>query len=146
MRKIGRNGWTAWRAFVGVAYLVAAAFNLFVTLPTGDLSWFADNAWSPALTDFVTSVVQPNHELFVLLVVVFEVAVGALILSRRRLVDIGVVSSVLWVLFLIPFLQPFPMAATNVVLAVIQGVLLYRRYDASIWELVRDRLLATFGR
>lgn len=139
MRKIGRSGWNVWRAFVGLAYLVAAVFNLLSTLPARDLSWFADNAWSPVLGDFVRQVVDPNHGLFMLLVVIFEVAVGVSILSRDRFVDLGVGSSVLWVLLLIPFLQPFPMAATNVVLALLQGILLLRRYDASIWELVRDR-------
>jgi uncharacterized protein YhhL (DUF1145 family) len=49
----------------------------------------------------------------------------------------GVTASVLWVLFLIPFLQPFPMAATNVVLAILQGILLLRRYDTAIWRLVQ---------
>jgi hypothetical protein len=37
---------------------------------------------------------------------------------------------------LIPFLQPFPMAATNVVLALISGVFPLRRYDTAIWLLV----------
>ncbi|MCP4205404.1 MAG: hypothetical protein GY769_26130 [bacterium] len=87
----------------------------------------------------MTKVIQPHHELFVLLVVVFELAVGGLILGRGRSVDLGVGCSVLWVLFLIPLLQPFPMAATNVVLALVQGILLLRRYDTAIWELVGIR-------
>jgi hypothetical protein len=136
-RKAGGKGWNIWRAFVGVAYLVAAAFNLIFTLPTGDLGWAAEMAWHPILKDFMTAVVIPNHELVLALVVVFEIAVAVLILGRGRSVDLGIVASVLWVLFLIPFLQPFPMAATNVVLAIIQGILVLRRYDVAIWELVR---------
>jgi hypothetical protein len=136
-RKIGGAGWNIWRGVVGVAYLVAAGFNLFSTLPEGDLGWFADSAWFPFLGDFVRQVVVPNQALFMGLVVVFEVAVGLLILSRGKFVDMGVTASVLWVLFLIPFLQPFPMAATNVVLAILQGILLLRRYDTAIWRLVQ---------
>lgn len=138
VRKIGGTGWNIWRGVVGVAYLVAAAFNLLFTLPRGDLGWFAESAWVPFLQDIVRQVVVPNHELFMVLVVAFEVAVGALILSRDRYVDVGVGASVLWVLFLVPFLQLFPMAATNVMLAIFQGVLLLRRYDTAIWELVRN--------
>jgi hypothetical protein len=137
-RKIGGAGWNIWRGVVGVAYLVAAAFNLFFTLPEGDLGWFADSAWFPFLENFVREAVVPNHVLFMVLVVVFEIAVALLILSRGRYVDMGVAVSVLWVLFLIPFLQPFPMAATNVVLAIVQGILLLRRYDTAIWQLVRN--------
>lgn len=140
-RRPGGIGWNIWRAIVGATYLAAAAFNLFFTLPTGDLRWLADNAWFPALADFVTKAVQPNHEPFMLLVVVFEAAVGVLILGRGRLVDLGIGASVLWVLFLVPFLQPFPMATTNVVLAIVQGSLLLRRYDSSIWELSRAHLV-----
>jgi hypothetical protein len=99
-------------------------------------------AWSPILADFVREVVQPNSQLFIVLVVAFELAVAAFIFSRGRLVDMGVGASVLWVLFLIPFLQPFPMAATNVVLAIVQGILLFRRYDTTIWGLVRNRFSA----
>jgi hypothetical protein len=139
-RKIGGTGWNLWRGLVGTAYLVAAGFNLFFTLPEGDLGWSADSAWFPFLASFVRGVVVPNHELFMVLVVIFEIAVGLLILSRNRYVDLGVAGSVLWVLFLIPFLQPFPMAATNVVLAILQGVLLLRRYDTPIWELLGSLL------
>ena len=96
VRKIGGTGWNIWRGVVGVAYLVAAAFNLLFTLPRGDLGWFAESAWVPFLQDIVRQVVVPNHELFMVLVVAFEVAVGALILSRDRYVDVGVGASVLW--------------------------------------------------
>ena len=128
-------GWNAWRSIIALAYLAAAGFNLFFTLPKGDLSWFADAAWTPILAGFVREVVLPNDTLFMVLVVLFEAAVAVLILGRGRFVDLGVIASVLWVLFLIPFLQPFPMAATNVVLALLQGILLLRRYDTAIWEL-----------
>lgn len=100
--------------------------------------WLADNAWFPSLAEFVREVVQPNHQPLLVLVVAFELAVGVLILSRGRWVDVGVCASVLWVLVLIPFLLPFPMAATNVVLAIVQGILLLRRYEAPIWRLIID--------
>ena len=137
MRKAGRLGWNLWRALIGVGYLAAAGFNSFFTLPHGNLEWFADGAWSPFLADFVRNVVHPHREPLLALVVAFEVAVGILILHRGRAVDIGAGAAVLWVLLLMPFLQPWPMATTNLGLAAVQGIILLRRYDAAVWELGR---------
>lgn len=141
-RKVGAGGWNVWRVVVGVGYLVAAAFNLFSTLPKGDLAWFAENAWLPTLDALVMEVVVPNRAFFMVLVVAFEVVVGALILGRGRSVDVGIGAAVLWVLFLMPFLQPWPMAATNLLLAVVQAVLLLRRYETAIWQLMRRQSAA----
>jgi hypothetical protein len=138
-RRVGTGPWNVWRGVVALGYLVAAAFNLFFTLPQGDLAWFAENAWLPVLEALVMEVVVPSREFFMVLVVAFEVVVGALILGRGRSVDVGVGAAVLWVLFLMPFLQPWPMAATNLLLAVLQAVLLLRRYETAIWQLVRRR-------
>ena len=137
VRRVGSGGWNVWRGLVGAGYLLAAAFNLFFTLPKGDLAWFAENAWLPVLDALVMEVVVPNRELFMALVAAFEVVVGALILSRGRSVDVGVGAAVLWVLILMPFLQPWPMAATNLLLAVVQAVLLLRRYETAIWQFAR---------
>ena len=132
--------WNVWRGVIGVGYLVAAGFNLFFTLPRGELSWFAENAWWPWLDRFVMEVVIPNQEVVMAAVVVFEVAVAWLIMSHGRRVDLGVAVSVAWVLLLMPFLIPVPMAATNLVLAGLQGILAFRRYDMSLWDLMTSGL------
>jgi len=139
-RTVGGIGWNIWRGVVGVAYLAAAAFNLFYTLPKGDLGAFLTaDAWFPFVKDFVNGVVVPHNELIMVLVVLFEIAVGVLILARGRCVDVGVWASVLWVVFLMPFLRPSPHATVNVGLAIVQGVLVLRRYDTPIWGLFRTR-------
>jgi hypothetical protein len=79
---------------------------------------------------------MPNDQLLLVLVIVFEVAVGLAILNRGIWVDVGVAASLLWVIAILPFLA-WPYLITNVVLVVLQGVLLLRRYDNSIWSLVR---------
>ena len=137
-RKVGGVGWNIWRAFIGLAYLAAAVFNTFYTLPRSDqLDGYAEGAWFPLLEDFIWNLFMPNGELFMFLVIVFEVAVAVLILSRDRYVDIGVGASVLWVLAVLPFLA-WPYLITNVVLALMQGVILLRRYDTAIWDSIGD--------
>lgn len=64
-------------------------------------------------------------------------AVALLILSRGRGVDVGIGASVLWVVAILPFLA-LPYLTTNVVLALMQGVIVLRRYETAIWESVRN--------
>lgn len=135
-RKQAGAGWNFWRGFVGFAYLIAAGFNLFVTLPHGELTWFAENAWWPFLTDLMDELIIPNHAVFMTIVVVLEIVVGLLILGRGRYVDVGVGASVAWVVLLMPFLPLVPMGLTNIVLALLQGVLLIRRYETPIWQMI----------
>lgn len=135
-RAIGGAGWNLWRALVGVAYLAAAAFNVGYTLPRSDeLDGYADGAWFGFLEKFMDDVFMPNGALFMSLVIVFEIAVGVLILARGHLVDLGVAASVVWVLVVLPFLA-WPYLLTNLALVVAQGVVMLRRYDRAVPELL----------
>jgi hypothetical protein len=140
-RKHGDGGWEAWRAFVGIAYLAAACFNSVYTLPRHDtvIDVYGEDAWFPILGDFISDVFVPNGELFMVLVVSFEVAVAVLILSRDKFVDVGVVASLGWLLVVLPFLA-FPYLLFNVALFIMQGVILLRRYDVATWTLARHAL------
>jgi hypothetical protein len=138
-RTFGGLGWNLWRAFIGIAYLAAAVFNTVYTLPRSDqLDGYAEGAWFPFLEDFMRDVFMPNGDLFMILVIAFEVAVAVLILSRGSYVDAGVVASVLWVVAVLPFLA-WPYLITNLVLALMQGVILLRRYDTAIWDPLTNR-------
>jgi hypothetical protein len=135
-RPMASRGWTLWRAVVGVAYLASAVFNTVYTLPRSDeLDGYADGAWFGFLGDFMRDVFMPNGDVFMTAVILFEITVGLLILSRRTLVDVGVLASVGWVLIVLPFLA-WPYLITNIVLAILQGVLLLRRYDTTVWSQV----------
>ncbi len=137
-RKLGGAGWNVWRIFIGVAYLAAAVFNTVYTLPRSDqLDGYAEGAWFGFLADFMRDVFMPNGDLFMTLVILFEVAVAILILSRGRYVDAGVAASVLWVVVILPFLA-WPYLLTNIILAIMQGVILLRRYDTALWDMVRS--------
>jgi len=135
-RPVSSSGWNLWRAVVGLAYLAAAGFNTVYTLPRADeLDGYADGAWFAFLGDFIRDFWMPNGTPLMILVILFEIAVGLAILSQGRMVDLGVVASLLWVLAVLPFLA-WPYLLTNVVLALLQGVLLLRRYDRSIPSLI----------
>ncbi len=81
-------------------------------------------------------VFMPNDRPLMVLIVVFEVLLGLAILNRGIWVDVGVAASLLWMIAILPFLA-WPYLITNVVLAALQGVLLLRRDDNSIWSLIR---------
>lgn len=137
-RKLGGVGWNVWRIFIGIAYLAAAVFNTVYTLPRSDqLDGYAEGAWFGFLEDFMWDLFMPNGDLFMILVILFEVAVAILILSRGRYVDAGVAASVLWVVGILPFLA-WPYLLTNIILALMQGVILLRRYDTALWDMVRN--------
>lgn len=137
-RKIAGTGWNVWRVFIGVAYLAAAVSNTVYTLPRSDqLDGYAEGAWFGFVEDFMWEVFMPNGDLFMTLVIAFEIAVALLILSRGRYVDVGVTASVLWVLGILPFLA-WPYLLTNIILALMQGVILFRHYDAAVWDMLRN--------
>ncbi len=142
-RPIGGTGWNIWRAVVGLLYLAAAVFNLIYTLPRTDepglLEGFADGAWFGFLETFMRDILMPNATLLMAAVIVFEVIVGWAILGSGDRVDYGVVFSLAWVVAVLPFLA-WPYLLTNLVLIVMQGVLLLRRFDTPIWTLLADAL------
>lgn len=142
-RRIGGTGWNIWRAVIGVFYLAAAAFNLTYTLPrtseVGLLEGYAEGAWFGFLETFMRDVLMPNDTLLMAAVIVFEVVVGWAILSAGDRVDYGVVFSLAWVVAILPFLA-WPYLLTNLVLIVMQGALLFRRFDTPIWTLLGGAL------
>lgn len=139
-RKLASPAWQLWRAFIGIAYLAAAVFNTLYTLPRSDqLDGYAEGAWFSFLEDFMNDVFMPNGDLFMVLVIVFEVAVGILILSRDPYVSAGVTASVVWVIAVLPFLA-WPYLLTNIALIALQGGLLFRRYDTSVWQMINKTL------
>lgn len=125
---------------MGIFYLASAVFNLAYTVPLSDepdtFEGYAEGAWFGFLRDFMEEFFASNAGTLMILVIIFEVAVGLLVLGRDRWVDLGVALSVLWVLAVLPFLA-WPYLLVNVVLAVVQGVLLLRTYDTTFWRWAR---------
>jgi hypothetical protein len=142
-RRLGGTGWNVWRGVIGAFYLAAAVFNLTYTLPKTDevglLEGYADGAWFGFIETFARDVLMPNDQLLMTAVIVFELIVGWAISSSGARVDLGVAASLLWVMAILPFLA-WPYLLTNVALIVMQGVLLFRRFDTPIWTLIGEAI------
>lgn len=147
-RPLAGTAWNVWRGVIGFAYLAAAVFNGIYTLPRTDepglLEGYAEGAWSTSLGDFMHDVVMPNDATLMVLVIFFEVAVGLSIMSRGGWVDLGVAASLIWVVGILPFLA-WPYLLTNVALALLQGVVVLRRYEVPVWTRVVRSLSVSLG-
>ena len=90
---------SAWATRVGelgvaVLYLVAGALVNTVYLIQGeDYSDFADGSYLPFVRDTWASLVVPHHELFIGLLVAFELAVGLLALAGGRYAELGLLAA-----------------------------------------------------
>lgn len=129
------------RIIFGLFYLAAAVFNFTYTSrnPQPLYDWFAENALIPFYKDFLLSVVVPNLDSIILLVVVFEIVVGVLILSKQNFVKMGLSLGIIWALFLVPLLPIGPPMLTNLILASLQAFLLRKEYDKSFLEILRSK-------
>jgi hypothetical protein len=83
------------RIAVGVLMLFGGAvFNVVNLVTVGDYAGFADQAHFGWVTSAWRTIVAPNQYLFISLLVVFEAAVGVLILSGGRRTQVGLVGAI----------------------------------------------------
>jgi hypothetical protein len=83
------------RAMVGMVMLVGAALlNTAYLLAGNDYSVFMDASWFPWVTETWRAVVPPNHVLLIGLLILFEAAVGVLILCGGRMTQLGLVCAI----------------------------------------------------
>lgn len=108
-RKAAGTAWNAWRGVVGTLFVAAALGNLaFTPRNPGPLfDFLAQDVSLRPIEALMSTAIAPHALLFVLAAVVFELAVGGLILSRGSWVDLGLVGAVGFQVFLLPFLTPF---------------------------------------
>ena len=82
------------RIAVGALYIGAGAVVNAAFLARGDdYAKFADASYIPFVRDTWRSLVVPQHELFISLLILFEAAVGALVLSGGRRTQVGLVGA-----------------------------------------------------
>lgn len=131
---IGRIGF-------GFGYLIAALFNLIVTLRTHQQLWdfFLENAHLSFYKDILVNVIIPNATLFIILTVIFEIVLGVLILNKLVLARIGLALGILWAIFLIPILPLGPEMLTNIILAAVQVILFRKEYEFTFLEILLQR-------
>ena len=126
---------SAVRIVWGLFFLAAAVFNAAVTIPSARsvLRAFADLSW-PGAETLVREVLLPYAAAVIGLVVIFEVVVGAMLLSRGIAAALGLWLATGWLLVLVPFLGAY--AGANVLLAVSMLPLLSRRHERSLRDML----------
>jgi hypothetical protein len=91
----GRRARLVARALWGVDMLIGGAVLNTVLLATGtDYSAFMDGAWFRWVTDTWHAVVAPHQVLWIGLLILFEAAVGVLILSGGRRTQLGLLATI----------------------------------------------------
>jgi hypothetical protein len=135
-RPIAGKWRNAARVSFGGFFLAMATYNATVTLPNTAETYknLADLSW-PGFDWFVLHVVGPAGVPFTVLLIASEVGVAALVLSKGRLVRLGLLATLGFMIGLAPFLSWYELA--NVPLAAWALLLLGRDYDRSLWDMVR---------
>ena len=127
------------RIVLGSVLLVGAVTNGFLALTQPEIyTSFSDTAIIPLYHELWQSLVMPYLEFWLRLTVLSELTMGILILSKGVWVKVGLVGSILFFLFLVPFWWEGG-AIINIVFVVIVALLLRYDYDASVIDLIRRR-------
>jgi uncharacterized membrane protein YphA (DoxX/SURF4 family) len=123
---IGRILW-------GLVFVGSGVFNTTVMLPNpGFYRDFADLTFLPFYRSLLLQVALPNATLISALVVVFELAVGVMVLSKGKFVRWGLICSGLWCLFVWPAMGWYTLVSP--LLLIIPWLLMRREYDRSVLD------------
>lgn len=134
------------RVGVGVLYLVGgAAANLFFLLRGDDYAKFADGAYIAFVRHTWQTLVVPNHDAWISLLIAFELIVGILVLLGGRRTQIAYGAATAFHVALLSFGWGFyvwslPMIAALVTL--LRAERLATRAEPTVAELVRPPLAA----
>lgn len=80
---------------VAVLYIAAgAAVNAFFLARGDDYEKFADGSYLGFVRDTWRDLVVPNHDFFISILIVFELAVGVLVLNGGRKAQLGLVAAI----------------------------------------------------
>lgn len=124
------------RLFVGGVFIVSSGINVFVTLPRPEYySLFADMALFPSYANMVRQIAVPNAMLISTLLVLYELTIGLLMLSKGRRVAVGVAGAVLFLLAITPAMGLYTLG--NIVLAGLVALLLRYEYNRSLLDMLR---------
>ena len=126
----------AGRIVFGIFFLVMAlGVNVTLTLTNVDSYVIYGSNASFGLYRWVFGAVVARSPLFwAVVLIVYETSVGLLMLSRGRSVQLGLLGGILFVLAITPLGIE---TLSNPLLTVAMGLLLRRRYDQSIVEMLR---------
>ena len=113
---------------IGLLFLIGAIFNIAYTLRHGEEFYgsFAENAWFPPSKYLMLRLVIPHASLVTALLIIVQISIATLILSRGDFVEIGLILGCLFSLTAV-FVSSIGGAIGNVTLAVLMAVLAFSR-------------------
>jgi hypothetical protein len=127
------------RLVLAVAFFAGAAVNAYLALGAPEVyEEFADFSFLRFYRSLWRGIVLPRLRLWIALVIVFEVAVGVLLLTAAPYAQLGLVLAALYTAFLVPFWWGGG-GLINVVLFLLILWLLRFEYPESIVSLVFRR-------
>lgn len=138
-RRAAGRWWNAGRMALGGYFVAMAGVNAAITLPNAETTYqeMADLSW-PGFAWIPEQLVTPIAVPFTIALIGWELGVAALLLSKGRLVQIGLLAVLVQVIGLAPFLSWYELP--NLATAVVVVVLAQRDYDRSMvdmaWALV----------
>lgn len=126
------------RILWGLAFVAASIVNLTVTLPNPAFyQTFADLTFFPFYRQLILNIAIPNATLISALVVIFEFAVGVMMLSKGEWVHWGLIGTGIWVVFITPAMGWYTIA--SLIFLIIPALLLRYEYDRSLFGLIFRR-------
>jgi len=125
------------RIIFGFVLLAGAAANAYLTLTQPEVYvTFADTALIPLYRNLWQTLVVPYLRFWLALVIVLELTLAVLILSKGKWVKVGLVSAIIFFLLLVPFWWEGG-AIINIVFALILALPLRYNYHSSIIDLLK---------
>jgi hypothetical protein len=138
------------RALVAVWYLLGWILHLYLGIVNPEIYRpFSSTALIPGFEIFWDSFVMPNITILALLLAIFEIAVGLLLINKRKWVHLGLILSMGFNLFLVQlglsiptedlsmdlYFNRFP----NIIFVLLQIWLLFQSYPNTLLEAFRAR-------
>lgn len=126
------------RSFFGLFFFAMAGVNsylLFSDLHSFDS--FTDLTFLPFYRDVWYDLIVPNLFWWVVLLIGFELTVGALLLSKGIFVKVGLIGAIVFCLALVP---ANPQTLYNIILAGLLAPLLFSNYQFTAWKSLTSRL------
>ena len=112
------------RIIFGIIYLLGAGFNIFIVATQGWQTYigFTDETFFPLYREAWMSIAAPNIILIVILLIVFEIGLGLLFITKKKYLKIALTLGTLFCLASMPTMVEA--IYTNLPLALIQAFLL----------------------
>ncbi len=126
------------RILWGIVFVASSIVNLVVTLPNPEFyRTFADLTFFPFYRRLILNIAIPNAYLITALVVIFEFAIGILMLGKGKRVHLGLIGSGAWALFIAPAMGWYTIWSP--VFLIIPILLIRYDYERNVIDLVLRR-------